>query len=332
MNAIQVFVCDQDQERRRLLHEVARGLGYEPRSVERPELARAAAEGPALLAVAFRSREGFVAWRRLASSTGAPLAALVRAGDDELTRTAWEGGADEVIAWPCSRAELEGRLKLLASAASLRAEVAGFGRVLNSVVRALEARVPYTTGHSQRVGEVAAVMALEIGIPREEAERVRQASWVHNLGEVAISERTLWGESRLTPEEEVHIRRHPQVGWELLQGLPSMAPYLPHVLHHHERLDGSGYPDGLSGDEIPREVQLVSLADAYDALTSPRPYRPARSHSAAMQILLSESRQGLWAPELLDALERAARKLGLSDTVLDAPRRTFSQVHMEVQR
>lgn len=181
-------------------------------------------------------------------------------------------------------------------------EIAEFGRILNSISRALEARNPYTLDHSQRVAEIASSLALSVGLTVPEAETIQHASWIHDLGEISIPERSVTSSAHLTPEEEALIRAHPTAGYEMLRSAPSLASLLPFVLMHHERLDGSGYPEGLVGKEIPRAVQILSLADAYDALASPRPYRRARSRPVALQILQNEARNGAWDIELVEGL------------------------------
>jgi HD-GYP domain-containing protein (c-di-GMP phosphodiesterase class II) len=183
--------------------------------------------------------------------------------------------------------------------------VESFSSVLGSMVDAVEAREPYSIEHSPRVGAVATAAARLLGLSGEEVERIARASRIYDIGMVAIPDRLVHSTSGLSREELAEVRSHPVVGYELLRGLPSLEPLLPFVHRHHERIDGSGYPDGLVGREIPVAVQVLSLADGYDVLTSARPYRAVLPPDLAVAILKAESTRGVWDPALVDALEKA---------------------------
>ncbi|HEV8268054.1 MAG TPA: HD domain-containing phosphohydrolase [Thermoanaerobaculia bacterium] len=251
-----------------------------------------------------------------ARNASVPVLALVSASEPSAADAYLSAGAHDVLPWPASEKIVSARLSSAAAVARLRREVTEFGRILNSLARALEARVPYTDGHSQRVAEIAAALSRAIGLSEKESETVRRASWIHDIGEVIIPERDPESTARLTEEEEERIRAHPLAGFQMLQGAPSLAPLLPFVRMHHERIDGSGYPDGLVGDEIPKAVQVLSIVDAYVALASPRSFRPARPHATAMQILEKEARIGNWDPVLVKALDAVVREVSPAD-VLD---------------
>ncbi|HKC24817.1 MAG TPA: HD domain-containing phosphohydrolase, partial [Thermoanaerobaculia bacterium] len=198
---------------------------------------------------------------------------------------------------------LRGRLRALDELARLRSEVDSFPDVLGSIVQAVEAREPYSIEHAQRVGGLAAGIAAAIRLSREETERIERAARVYDIGMVAIPDSLVHGKQTLSHEELAEVRSHPVIGYELLRGLPSLEPLLPFVHRHHERIDGSGYPDGLVGREIPVAVQILSVADAYDVLTSARPYRAVRPLELAIAILRSEAKRGIWDAELVTALE-----------------------------
>lgn len=145
--------------------------------------------------------------------------------------------------------------------------------VIASLVRAIDAKDPYTRGHSQRVGGTAAAIGRELGFSEQQCERLELAGWVHDLGKIGVPEAILLKEGRLTEAEFARIQEHPRLGAEILEGLAPLADLLPAVRHHHERWDGSGYPEGLSGESIPLAARIVGLADAVDAIQSRRSYR-----------------------------------------------------------
>jgi len=169
-----------------------------------------------------------------------------------------------------------------------RLERAVFQSLLG-LANALEAKDAYTRGHSERVAGLARRMALGIGLGRGTAETVAQAGLLHDLGKIAVPERILRKPGPLTPEEWEIMRRHPVTGAQIVAPLEFFDEGAVILRHHHERLDGSGYPDGLRGEMIPLGARIVAVADVYDALTSDRPYRPGLSHGEALERLLAEA-------------------------------------------
>jgi putative nucleotidyltransferase with HDIG domain len=145
-------------------------------------------------------------------------------------------------------------------------------RAAASLARAVDARDVYTGSHSQRVAELAARVARRLGLPEEEVELTKLAASLHDLGKLAIPEEILRKPGPLTEPERIVLERHPQIGFRMLESL-GVDPVADWVLHHHERWDGSGYPDGLPGDHIPLGARIIFVADAYDAMTSERVYR-----------------------------------------------------------
>ncbi len=169
-----------------------------------------------------------------------------------------------------------------------RLERAVFQSLLG-LANALEAKDTYTRGHSERVAGLARRMALGIGLGRATAETIAQAGLLHDLGKIGVPERILKKPGPLTPEEWEIMRRHPVTGAQIVAPLEFFDEGAIILRHHHERLDGSGYPDGLRGEMIPLGARIVAVADVYDALTSDRPYRPGVSHGEALERLLAEA-------------------------------------------
>jgi HD-GYP domain-containing protein (c-di-GMP phosphodiesterase class II) len=153
--------------------------------------------------------------------------------------------------------------------------------MLQSIARALEQR-DQTLGHGDRVAALAEPVALELGWDRERIRTLRFASPLHDIGKVKVRPQLLGKAGPLTLEEMAEIRAHPRAGAQLVTPLRRFRVALPYVLFHHERWDGGGYPAGLSGRRIPVEARIIAIADAFDAMISPRPYRRALTHEHAL--------------------------------------------------
>jgi len=148
-------------------------------------------------------------------------------------------------------------------------------RSIDAMVKALEAKDFYTRGHAQRVTIYSVATAREMGVPEPEVEDLRRASVLHDLGKIGVREAVLNKPARLTPEEYEEVLRHPVISVGILEPIPFFRPLLPGILHHHERYNGCGYPDGLAGEEIPLASRILAVADTFDAMTSTRAYRKA---------------------------------------------------------
>src|SRR5262249_58124942 len=173
-------------------------------------------------------------------------------------------------------------------------------RAAASLARAVDARDVYTGSHSQRVADLAARTARRLGLPEEEVELTRLAASLHDLGKLAIPEEILRKPGPLTSAERLVLERHPQIGYRMLESL-GVDPVADWVLHHHERWDGAGYPNGLEGEDIPLGARIILVADAFDAMTNDRVYRSKLSiEDALAEIEAASSTQ--FAPDAVDAL------------------------------
>jgi putative nucleotidyltransferase with HDIG domain len=191
---------------------------------------------------------------------------------------------------------------------------------LRALVETLEARDPYTRGHSERVGRYSQVLALELRIPSEEARRIRLGALLHDIGKIGIRDEVLLKPTRLTPEEYTVIKQHPVIGAAIMSQMTSCDDLVPMVKFHHERIDGRGYPDGLLDEQIPRGARVIAVADAYDAMTTTRPYRRALSADAAITEILSVAGKQV-DREMAEAFCRAAGagRLGRREGVVTDP-------------
>jgi putative nucleotidyltransferase with HDIG domain len=176
-------------------------------------------------------------------------------------------------------------------------------RVAQALINAMEAKSPYLRGHSHRVAAVAATVAAEMDLPEDVIEQVRLAAHLHDVGKIGVREHVLDKPGPLTVEEFAHVREHVSIGLNILAPLPHLGRVLEFIAHHHERTDGSGYPAGLSGDQVSLGGRIIGAADALDALTSPRAYRRAMAVEDALESLAQMGARGI-CPTVLPALER----------------------------
>ncbi|MGC2425152.1 MAG: HD domain-containing phosphohydrolase [Nitrospirota bacterium] len=162
---------------------------------------------------------------------------------------------------------------------------------ISALAQAVEAKDPYTLGHSDRVTQYAIAIGEEMGLPPEDIAVLRYGATLHDVGKIGIDEAVLNKPGKLTREEFLHMKEHPEIGESIVRGVDFLQKVRPIIRHHQERHDGLGYPDGLKGDEIPLMVAIVSVADVFDALTSDRPYRKAKSTPEAIRMIKEESGQ-----------------------------------------
>jgi putative nucleotidyltransferase with HDIG domain len=175
---------------------------------------------------------------------------------------------------------------LLASVAEAEAETeAAYTGAIRALATALDARDPYTAGHSERVSVLSVAIGRSLGLPPDDLEVLRLGALLHDIGKIGVPDGILRKPGPLTDEEFASIREHPALGARILRSVPFLAPHIPIVELHHERPDGRGYPLGLRGDDIPLAARIVHVADAYDAITSARAYRGPRPRSAALDEL-----------------------------------------------
>jgi len=190
--------------------------------------------------------------------------------------------------------------------------VSGYPEALRSLVRAVEVKDTYTHGHSQRTARMAVELGMSMGLAPDRLRIIARGAYLHDVGKIGIPDNILNKPEKLTPDEWRIIQTHPRLGYELASAAPSLKEALPVILHHHERIDGNGYPGGLTGSDIPLEARVVAVADVWDALTSDRAYRKGWSPD----IALAHIRDGAgthFDPQVVDALVRLVGGWGISD-------------------
>jgi len=215
-----------------------------------------------------------------------------------------EAGADDFLNKPVAREQLIARVRSLLRLKAFTDELERAEAVLFTLARSIEGKDPYTQGHCERLADYSARLGAHMGLPAEEIRALRRAGIVHDIGKVAVPDSILLKPSRLTRSEQTILRLHPVVGERICASLKSFQLVLPIIRHHHEKMDGSGYPDGLRGEQIPLAVRVLQVVDVYDALSTQRPYKPALSAAAAFDVMKSEVKKGWWDPEVLAAFEK----------------------------
>ncbi|GAB4280869.1 MAG: HD-GYP domain-containing protein [Coriobacteriia bacterium] len=189
--------------------------------------------------------------------------------------------------------------------------VDAYADTVKGLVAVLEAKDKYTKGHSERVAHYATMTAKYLELDEETVSRIELAALLHDFGKIGIDSKVLRKDGRLSEEEIDAIRRHPTIATDILSDIPFLAPVLPAIHHHHERLDGAGYTEGLSGRDIPLEARILAVADAYDAMTTERPYRVRADESEAIAELRSCCGTQ-FDPEVVSAFERVLLDLNVS--------------------
>jgi putative two-component system response regulator len=221
-------------------------------------------------------------------------------------------GADDFLTRPVDRTELLARVRSLLKLKQRTDELERAESVLFSLARSIEGKDPYTHGHCERLSDYSFRLGEHLGLSEDQLVALRRAGIVHDVGKIAVPDAILLKPGRLTPDEWTIIREHSVVGERICAPLKSFRFVLPIIRHHHEKLDGSGYPDGLRGDAIPVTARVLQIVDVYDALTTDRPYKKAFSVTDALQTMKAEVAKGWWDPHIFDQFERLVR-IGAAD-------------------
>src|ERR1039458_2621253 len=213
-------------------------------------------------------------------------------------------GADDFLSRPVDRTELLARVRSLLKLKQRTDELERAESVLFSLARSIEGKDPYTHGHCERLAEYSARLGEHLQLPQEQLIALRRAGVVHDVGKIAVPDAILLKPGRLTAEEWTLIKEHPVVGERICAPLKSFRMVLPIIRHHHEKFDGSGYPDGLRGEAIPVTARVLQVVDVYDALTTERPYKKAFSVTEALQTMREEVAKGWWDPHIFAQFEQ----------------------------
>ncbi|MBE9505161.1 MAG: response regulator [Proteobacteria bacterium] len=217
-------------------------------------------------------------------------------------------GADDFLSKPFNKLEMMARVRSLLRIKNLHNDLDSSENIIFTLALALEAKDPYTAGHSERVASLARSLAKEVGLPEDMQNKIHKAGILHDIGKIGISESILNKNTTLNGDEYGEVINHPSIGANICEPLKSLLDIIPMVRYHHERFDGSGHPDGLIGENTPLGARIISIADAFDAMTSARPYREAIEKGKAINIMTSEAEMGQWDPKLLSAFIKMMRR------------------------
>jgi putative two-component system response regulator len=278
------------------------GRAVESANDDYPGSEKPAAELPeidlVLLDVMMPGLDGYEVCRQIKSRERTRLVPviLITALDDTQAKVRGfdEAGADEFVTKPANREELLARTRALIRVRNLNRSLASVEDTLVSLATAVEAKDNYTLGHLQRVANLAVALGTRLHLSEKEIRALRMGGFLHDVGKMVIDKEILNKPGKLDEREWEIMRSHPEIGYRICTPLRStLGPALDVVRHHHEKLDGSSYPDGLSGDQISMPARIMCVVDIYDALVTKRPYRPeAMPRDRALEILRDEVRAG----------------------------------------
>jgi len=229
-----------------------------------------------------------------------PVFVMASSDDLESEVRAIEAGADEFLVRPLRPRAFRARVQASLRHKAMIDSLDDSETVLFSLAQSVEERDPSLGQHCQRLALMAAAMGVTLGLPAPDILALQRGGYLHDIGKVAIPDHVLFKPGPLTPEEWEVMKTHSERGERICSSMRSLGPVLPIIRHHHERWNGTGYPDGLKGEEIPLLARILQLADIYDALTTARPYKRALSPEEALQILNEEVAKGWRDPKLVE--------------------------------
>jgi cyclic di-GMP phosphodiesterase len=306
-----IIVADDEPQVLNLVERVLTSSGYHVvATLSGLDALSALAEEPAdlvLLDVCLGDISGFEICKKLKSDAQTqlvPVVLLTGRHDESFRLQSIEAGADEFFLKPFDSEMLRARVRTLIRGKHLVDELESAESVLLGLGRAIEARDRGTDAHCQRLAHYATAVGRELNLNDDQLRALHRGAFLHDIGKVGIPDSVLLKRGPLTAGEFEIVKQHVIIGDRLCSGMRSLRAVQPIVRHHHERLDGSGYPDGLRGDEIPLLAQIMAVVDVFDAIGSDRPYRPAMPLDQALAEIDGEVRRGWRKPEIAEALVR----------------------------
>lgn len=306
-----ILIVDDEASSRAVVRAILISEGYEV--VEATDgqeaTARIARDLPdlVLLDLEMPGLDGYGVLRMLKGNPRTRLIPVVMlTGHDQLPEKvrAVEIGADDYIHKPFRLAELSARVKSLVSLKRLIDDMEHASQVLEGIALCIESRDLYTGNHCKRLGEYAVRVGAVLGLGEEDRKILRLGGVFHDLGKIAVSDVILNKPGRLTTQEFDVMKTHAPVGADLCKNMKTLEKTLPLIRHHHEKLDGSGYPDGIGGKEIPLLVRITSVVDVFDALHTKRSYKDSLPLDKCFEILREEVARGWWDRDVVEALAR----------------------------
>jgi putative two-component system response regulator len=311
-----IMVVEDDPAIRHVLSELLTALGHGVVTAESAEKAVALLDviSPDLVItdVHMGAMSGIELCARIKSDPRyelTPVVVLTAVADIDARVAGLAAGADDFFPKPVDFNELRARLGALLRVKGLLDQLERAEGVITTLALTIEARDTYTAGHCDRLSRYAVAVGEVLGVDAPMMKALRLGGYLHDLGKIAVPDGILMKPGPLDAAERERIRQHPGAGADLVLGLKSLEDVRPIMRHHHERWNGTGYPDGLSGENIPLGARIISVVDVYDALHTERPYKPALPHSEAVGILERETDLGYWDPRVVSAFLGVLRGL-----------------------
>jgi len=301
-----VLVVDDNANTMTLMRDLLSSRGYDVVAV--PDAAQAEAEisrrlpDVILSDVIMPGKSGYEFCRELKENPATrlvPFVLITGLSEREDRVRGIEAGADDFLSKPIFPEELFARVKSLIKLKEFTDELETAETVLCTLGLSVESRDPYTEGHCERLAENASNLGRHLSLHEDEITALRRGGYLHDLGKIAVPDEILKKGADLTPEEWIIMKRHPITGENICRPLKSLRLVLPLIRNHHEHFNGTGYPDGLHGHQIPLLARILQVVDVYDALRTARPYKPAHSHEQAAITMRDEAQAGLWDEELV---------------------------------
>jgi cyclic di-GMP phosphodiesterase len=302
-----VLIVDDEPANVRVLSRMMTGLGYATVTAADGEagLAAVVSEWPdiVLLDVNMPRLDGFEVCQRLKADPATRLIPVVlltalTAFEDRVRGI--EAGADDFLTKPYIAVELEARVRSLTRLKRYTDELDSAASVILTLGRTIEARDPYTQGHCERLAGYATALGAHLGLPDDQQLALYRGGYLHDVGKVGIPDAILLKPGPLDPDEYLVMQQHTVIGDAICREFRLLKDVSPIIRHHHERADGTGYPDRLVGDAVPLLAQLLGIVDTYDAVTTERPYKPAFTSEQACRELLDEAEKGWKNARLVD--------------------------------
>lgn len=324
---MRVLVCDANATIRKLLRLALEQAGYEVSEAADGQAAlEQAMQRPEPHAILVDARlpglDGLEVCRRLKDDMQyrtLPVVLMTSTGSNDEVNDALKAGADEFLSKPINRAELTVRLRSITRMHRSNVEMIGADSVALSLARAVASKDGYSSGHVEQVANLAVEFGEALNMEPAELKTLRYGAILHNVGKIAIPDSILEKTGPLTPRERALFHQHPRVGCDICSPLKPLRPVLPIIRHHKEHFDGTGYPDGLRGEEIPLKAQIVGIVDVYSALTNDRPFRRAKTRDEAISILRDRAEKGVHDVSLIekfcDMLDRKHRGEASADSI-----------------
>jgi putative two-component system response regulator len=303
-----ILVADDDETSVRFLRRLLSREGHRVSVVSTVEAALDTCEHDApdivLVDLVEPRGHGFDLVRRLKNQHATrfiPIVIVTSQSDRRDRLRGIEAGCDDFLVKPFDSAELHARIQSLVRLKRYTDDLESAEAVIMGMGATIEARDPLTNGHCQRLAYYATRLGVALNLDPEDLAALERGGFLHDIGKIAVPDAVLLKGGQLDPHESRVMQKHPIVGDDLCSGLRSLSKVRPIVRHHHERLDGTGYPDGLRNGEVPLLAQIVSVVDVFDALTTQRPYRAAQTPEEAFQVLSDEAAKGWRDRVLVDA-------------------------------